>query len=253
MDLTRIKALLGSAITHRSIGTLISGAYGGQIPFRGRLIETRNPYVSARVAAALRWGLYEKAELNFVRDYLRPELDVIELGASLGVVTLEIASKQAPGKTLVSVEANPHLIRMIQQNVENNSSRRDVQIVNAAVDYSGRQEVDFTVSNNNLVSRLEASPTNDRVTVTGTTLECLLRRYPIGEYALVADIEGAEAGLILSDAAALARCRQIVIELHKTSWKNVEYTIEMLADKIQTLHGFTQIASHGAVYVFDKS
>jgi FkbM family methyltransferase len=202
--------------------------------------------------AALRWGIYEKAERNYVRKYLLPELDVVELGASLGVITLEIIQKQSRPRKLVAIEANPQLIETLKKNIEGNCTREDVEIVNAAVDYRAQDQVPFSINKDNLVSNLDGSPA-EQILVKSIRLREILQTYAITNYALVADIEGAEAGLIMNEADALRSCRQVIIELHKTTYDGTSFSVDVLADKLKTLHGFSQIASHGSVYVFEKA
>src|SRR3954467_6594406 len=131
---SRLKTAVGMVLSHRLVGALIARAYRDQIPFRSHVINTASDYVPRTAVALLRWGFYEKAEIEFIRRFLPPDLDIVELGASLGVVTLEIAARQEAAKRLVSVEANPHLIETIRTNVARNSHRTDVELINAAVD-----------------------------------------------------------------------------------------------------------------------
>lgn len=253
MNLSRAKQAIGAVISHPLIGAALSRAYGGRIPFRGNIIDTRNAYIPPQSVAALRWGYYEKAELNFVRQYLCPDLDVVELGASIGVVTLEIIGKQLSHRKLVTVEANSHLLETARRNIATNSTRKDVEVVNAAIDYSGDTRVDFIVSMNNLISRTRLSRDQTGISVPATTLEEIVRTRGIERFAVVADIEGAEAGLLLHEGKILGQCQQVIIELHRTRWDGVEYSIATLAAILRERHGFEQIASHGAVFAFERN
>ena len=251
MNLSFINRLVGAAICHPLVGNMISRFHAGRIPARGLIIDTRNRCVSPRTVAALRWGIYEKAEANYVREYLRPELDVVELGASLGVITLEILRKQSPPHKLVAVEANPHLIETLKRNIQNNCQRDDVAVVNAAVDYRGQAQVPFSIRPDNLISNVDGSLA-EQTLVRSITLRDIVQTYGINNYSLVADIEGAEAGLIMNESETLRSCRQVIIELHETTYEGTTFTIDALAQKLETLHGFSRLASHGSVYVFEK-
>src|SRR5207302_3507634 len=89
---------------------------------------------------------------NFVRDFLEPDLDVVELGSSLGVVALHILRKQSPHRKLICVEANPYLIETIQENLSRNEQGRHTTVIHAAIDYGASDEVKFNTSEDNLVS-----------------------------------------------------------------------------------------------------
>src|ERR1700730_12780210 len=82
-----VKRVIARIICHPLIGRIISLVFRDRIPSRGSLIHTKDKAVVPSVKAALFWGLYESAEVRFVKEFLRSDLDVIELGSSLGVVT----------------------------------------------------------------------------------------------------------------------------------------------------------------------
>lgn len=247
------KGRIADFICHPVVGRAMSGLLGGQIPSRGFTIDTRDKHVAARSVAYLLWGLYEKAEIDFVRHYLRSDLDVIELGSSLGVVALHILQRIGVERKLVCVEANPHLVPLIGKNLKTNASGREVAVLNRAIDYTGTGEVDFSISEDNLTSGVTASGVASGKRIKASTLGDLLGETGIkDEFALVCDIEGAEAGIIMADRDSLLRCRQIVIELHQTAYQGRDYTAEDLSEHLQATHGFRLTARHGFVYLFEK-
>ena len=79
----------------------------GQIANRGRVIDTNDFAVSAWVRTLVFWGIYETAELRLIERHLPRDIDVIELGGSIGVIAAQIAGHLIPGTRLISVEANP--------------------------------------------------------------------------------------------------------------------------------------------------
>jgi hypothetical protein len=78
-----IKKIVVLFLCHSSMGKLIGLIWNNRIPHRGSRIEVPADG-DPRVNAMLYWGIYESAEIRFVRRYLGNELDVIELGSSLG-------------------------------------------------------------------------------------------------------------------------------------------------------------------------
>jgi hypothetical protein len=90
------------------------------------------------------------------------------------------------------------------------------------------------------------------VAVPAYSLSEILDHYHIGDYSLVCDIEGAEAGFINGDDRSLDRCMQMIIELHETTWAGQHVSVaEMKADILER-HHFRLEAQHGAVFVFSR-
>lgn len=253
--MTALKRWVAGILCHPLIGRAIIALFGGRVPSlrsRGWRVALDAPGVTPRTAAQIFWGIYENAELRFVERYLRPDLDVVEIGASIGVVTSAIALHQDPARRLVCVEANPQLIDLLRRNVASNAPGHPVEVVHRAISYGGRT-VRFGLGPTNASGQLDQAGTStEAVEVPATTLAELLRERGITRFALVADIEGAEAAIIDKDADALLRCEQILIELHATRFEGRDLGVEDLVRGIEA-HGFTLRARHGPVCVFERS
>lgn len=254
----RAKRFVELALSHPGLGNLLGRVLGERIRMRGCTIDTSGA-VPGAAKAALFFGLYEKSEIRFVERYLRPDLDTVELGASLGVVSSHIARRLDPGHRLVSVEANPTYLQRARENVARNAPGVRAELVHGAVDYSapGRSHVAFEVAQGNLASHLATGAGGRVVEVPRVTLADLLSRNEIGEYNLVCDVEGAEAGVLARDGAALGRCRRIIIELHQTRFDGREIGVEELRAAIERL-GFTQrarsgLGGTGRVFAFERA
>lgn len=238
-----------------STGKLIARAFHDQIPNMGCVIDTTSPLVVPRIKAKLFLRGYEPGEINLVKKYLDPDRDVIDLGSSLGVVASHIGRRLVARRRIICVEANPQLADIIRANVTHNAPHVAVEIVSGAVEYppDGRPLVELALGFDNLVAHIvedEVGPAS--IFVPALSLSGILQRYQIGEYTLVSDIEGSEAGLIESDGAALVNCRQVIIELHHTWRGNRLISPEELRLKLQARHGFKRIDRRGSVYVFQK-
>jgi hypothetical protein len=100
------------------------------------------------------------------------------------------------------------------------------------------------------VSRVRGAHVDRRATsVPATTLGSVLREQSIGPFVLISDIEGAEAGIIFDDRESLADCRQIIVELHRTTYKGTLYEPDDLAAAIEA-RGFQLIGKDGGVWSF---
>jgi FkbM family methyltransferase len=219
--------------------------------FRGWRVETDAPTVTPRIVAQIFWGVYESAELRFVERHLRRDLDVVELGSSIGAVSSAIAQRQDPERRLLCVEANPDLVPVLRRNVARNAPGHRVEVVHAAVAY-GRESVPFASGPTSVSGRVASGDAADTREVPARSLSRLLAEHAIGDFALVSDVEGAEAAVIEHDARALAACRQIVIELHETRHDGRRLTPDDLCRALVEVHGFRLRHRRGPVCVLDR-
>jgi FkbM family methyltransferase len=212
------------------------------IRFHGYRIATEG--LSTKVKGALYWGFYESAELAFLKQHLRSDLDVVELGTSIGVVACHILSRIDPQRRLICVEASPKLTAMAARNITSNHPDRRVELLNRAVAYK-TQIVRFQEASNNL----EGKVSEDGTQVEAITLSDLLSRFQVEDYVLICDVEGAESQILHYDAQALARCRQMIIELHDSQ----EASIQQLADALTNEHKFSVLAQYDSAFCLSNS
>lgn len=243
MNITlKIKLLIDRILCNPIISSIITTTFKSRIPSRGFIIDTNNDYIPSCNAASLFWGLYERKEIEFVSKFLRPNLDVIELGSSLDAISLQIVKVQEVKRKTICVEANPYLIRTIKENLKLNYFDKKVEVLNRAIDYSLQREVTFNISKTNFGSHVDENEDAQPTLVKTATLKELLDAYQIKDFALVSDIEGAEAGMILKDIEALSQCQQMIIELHPINYEGYSYSVDELREKIENIHGFKSIA-----------
>ncbi len=154
---------------------------------------------------------YEADEGNAARRCVRPGFRVLELGAGLGFVTT-ICALQAGAENVLSVEANPALLPVIEGNLKLND-QKGVTLLHAAV--TGHAEEGATAP-----FRLGAALTSSRLAktprVSGTVDVPLI---PIADLirsqrpnVVIMDVEGAEAHLF--ERPWKCPLRYLVLELH---------------------------------------
>ncbi len=185
---------------------------------------------------AISRGTYEKNERDLLRAHLPRDLPVIELGGSFGIVSHTIRTHIAPEQTLVVVEANPGLIATCAANVGLGGSLARTHVINAALAYGQtrvRFQVDEAIHTSHIVPGDATGP--NVIDVAAVTIRSLRADHGItGRYCIVCDIEGAELFLMRGDAADLADCAAMVMELHPTAYPamggSVDELITRLAD-----------------------
>ena len=243
----KIAALL---IANQWVGRIISYIYADRIPSNGFVIDTSSN-VLPRIKARIFWRIYESAEIKFVKQYLRPDLDVVELGSSIGVLSCNISKIIGNSRKLILVEANTSLVNNIQSNLRiNGLLTANTTILPAAIsyDYTEAGTTSFYVGRSNLNSSLESG--SSKISVKSTTLSELLLSENIQHYSLVMDIEGGEVDILLNDIEALDKCEQLIVELHYVSRNGQIYTVEDLVSLFTEKAKFTLIARRGPVCVF---
>ena len=80
---------------------------------------------------------------------------MLEFGAGIRAITLQIIKKQEKSRKLICVEPNPFLIESLEKNIRLYAPWKQVEILNRALDYSGRDRVNLSVCKNNLGSEVK--------------------------------------------------------------------------------------------------
>jgi FkbM family methyltransferase len=228
-------------IGSQPIGKAIQWWFRDRIPHRKHRIYTSNSRITPETAASLFWGAYESAEIRFIRKHLNTNLDVIELGGGIGAVSCQILEVISNDSGLVVVEADPQLVDIARKNVALNYPKANCELVNVAIEYenpksfvSFQRNIKVTegnVKNKKTKIKGDRNKHDKMIRVRSERLESISQRFD--EYALVSDIEGDEAGILFEKTNALACCKQIIIELHSTTYKGEPISIEKMVKKIE--------------------
>jgi FkbM family methyltransferase len=190
---------------------------------------------------------YEEFERRVARQYIRPELPVVELGSCIGVVACVTNRVLQKGKLHVVVEANPLAIPIIETNRALNQCT--FEILNAAIAYD-RPTVTFCPSVTLDSNSLRNNSGSDPVTVETMSLRDIVHQRQIGPFTLICDIEGHEYDLVQHEADVLRLAEIIILETHARIIGDAK-TSELL-DKLTEI-GFTKIDEQATVLVLKRS
>lgn len=241
----RIKIILSKVLNHQYIGRLLSFIFNDKIPMGKYKFDLSDSLISNTTKASIFWRTYESAEIRFVKKYLSGERDVIEVGASLGVVSAFIIDKIKMGFSFYTVEANPLLINIIERNIININPTIKRKIFNKCINYKSKTAF-FKIESDNLVSKINE---NIGLAIETITIEKIIEEEKIRSFDLVCDIEGAEIDLIANiNIESLKKCRTVIIELHDTYYENTWYNQDQILE-IWKNKGFSLIDNYGSVYV----
>lgn len=227
------------------LGRLIAAAFRDRIPNHGHRIGTAPPSVSPQAKASILLRLYERREIGLLRRHLRPELDVIEAGASLGVTGALVASRLRAGRRLVAVEANPELVPELRRNLRAVAHDDRAAGVHAALAYGpDADRVAFVAGADSVLGSVARDPAAGEP-VEAVTLAGLRQTWGLDRYALVCDIEGGEWELVDQPAGVFSGCEQLFIELHD---RDGHGGTERLLQRLIDVHGFVPVERLGPVH-----
>lgn len=246
-----IKAAVARQLVRPVNGRLVARLFRDRIPCRGVRVDTSDPAVADAIKASIFFRIYESAEQRLVSRLLRADLDVVECGASLGVVSAQILRRLGPGKRLVAVEANPRLLPALRKNLDLAGGAGRAEAVHAAVHY-GAPEALLQFGAESTMGRVGDGAAGQSVRVPAATLGGLVRERGLGRYALVCDIEGAELSIALHDGEALRGCHQLVAELHACAEDGRAWAPDDLARLFEERHGLRLRARDGNVFAFER-
>lgn len=254
---SKFKSIVYNFLCNALTGSLIYYLFNEKIPdlrWSGFKFKMPKAFTNRQIVASIFWGFYESAEIRHIEKYLRDDLDVIELGSSLGIVTSHIASKLGTDMHLIALEANPFLIETISENIKrHNNGASTFEVLNFAICYDS-DEVMISISSNTTETHVVKNEhSNGTVKVRAMSFGDLIkRRTRQVNYALVCDIEGSELEIILHEKEALLQCTQLFIELHDIKSESRQYSVQQLKNELLNLHGFKIIQEHGPVIYLEK-
>jgi len=241
-------------LLYKIVGKYLVIRFGEYVPDSPSPIFIPAEWIELHKRGRVYLGLYEKNESILVRDYLDPNLDTIELGSGVGVVTSNICKVLNSGSRLVGVEGNPSLVSYASKNMHRFESTVLRSIENGIVqgEFSKNKNRKFFIDKGDFqFSSSTVGPNADEVVVQEIVLSDLLERNSYNEYQLVSDIEGAEYGILNDDSNALANCSRIVIELHECEIDGELISIDELRRMIES-KGFKLLKNQGQVFAFSK-
>lgn len=207
------------------------------------------PVAQTRCANGIYSGKHELPERQVIGKTLEPHDIVLEIGAGVGMVTMQCC-RQIGSERVHTCEANPTLLPVLQRSCELNGFHPE--LISGMVGLEAGSEEFFVAEQFVSSSRFERGKeveTRSKTTVPVYSLPSLLAR--IKPTYLVMDAEGAEADLL--DARINLSClNKICVEVHPKIIGDaaINQIVRTLAD--QGLH-LSWGKSHGVVLFFERT
>ncbi|MEK9569617.1 MAG: FkbM family methyltransferase [Paracoccaceae bacterium] len=233
-------------------------------PIWGKIVKKSNvktsvffdPYnfnlVSDSDAASIFFGIWESAELRFVKKYINNRSGtIIELGSSVGVLASAL-SKRLNNHNFYLVEASPINVSILEKVVAHLGGNNNFSIINKAVAYN-TEAVFFDHVGTISSSIYNSGQCKNSSYITTISLSSIVSKIvnengmsPNG-FTLISDIEGAEGEIFFNDIDSLSLCKTLITELEETDAFSKSVQINMLK-----AYGFKLQEFYDNVYVFVK-
>lgn len=250
-----LKKILFNLLSNKWLGALVHRYYGDKVPdlrWRGFQYDLTPLVLSPKLISSVFWGFYESAEKRLVEKYYPGDIDTIELGASIGIVSSHISRKIKNSSFLICVEANPSLLKTLETNIDRHKDQSCKLVIEQCALSTVEKPIEFYLSVNTTASNMSYSENIEPIFVKGKTLSTILKERNLNEYFLVSDIEGAEAQLFWEDSLSLKNCCGIIVELHETIFNNSLISINDMRQRLVNDLNFKEVCRDGNVFFFAK-
>lgn len=189
-------------------------------------------------------GIYERGEREIIQIYLPIDEPVIELGASIGVVSCVVNRKLTSPEQHVVVEANSELIPTLKKNRDTNGCQ--FTIIEAAIAY-GSDSVTFFSNGLSLVGSIYGK--GHSMEVPTRSLQSIAEGAGFQHFTLICDIEGSEIGLLEHEMDFIREhVGLILMETHDETPYGDE-GVTLVLDKLAA-NGFEMVDSIRTNYCF---
>ena len=168
---------------------------------------------------------YEHTATLFFQDYLKNGDSMIDVGSSIGTVTLESASHVGDKGKIYSIEPNPRIFKYLHGNIKLNNFK-NIQTFNVAL---GNEDGTISFSDNRSDDINSVNDSNTGINVTIKSLDSL----PINESSislLKIDVIGYEKFVLLGGLKCLKKIKCIHIPIIEKHFRQYGYSFQEIFD-----------------------
>jgi FkbM family methyltransferase len=176
-------------------------------------------------------GVYEEHTDAALRALVKPGMNVLEIGANVGLFTMLMSHRVGRGGSVLSFECDPVLAQILRDNVEINGFAEICTVDERAVTDSEGVLSFYTAERHRgggtLIEGLEQIPQltsseRRRIDVRTTTIDAILADHPAGFDFVKVDAEGAEPAIVSGGQKLLADTSRPLVFMMEFSPKFVQ-------------------------------
>ena len=225
-----------------------------QIDINGVKIAVRGSLLDPQIRRNLMKGRYEAAERELAAAFIQPGDQILELGASVGIVTCFLARSAGRGGKVVSVEPNVLLKPYFERQLEINGIQ--AELIHALCCPLWKQSIPedlasqtYLASYSSLSGRIARSG-EQGISVRWITAEEVCRETRLEPTAVVADIEGTEVVWTEYSPNFPESLHTIILEVHPhlVGAQKAGRVIQAVVDE-----GFRVAGAQGNVFAFQRA
>jgi FkbM family methyltransferase len=160
-------------------------------------------------------GAHEPVIAEWLHQFVRPGMTVVDVGANVGFYTLMLARLVGESGKVIAVEADPETCKLLRKNVEENFFRWVDVVSGAAHDTCGRVQIGRATASSGYSGLYYWDPA-EWIEVSAFTVDSLVDPLGVKRVEVVKiDVEGAEAGVLRGMRRLLSEDRPLILlELH---------------------------------------
>ena len=166
---------------------------------------------------------YDAPVAAFLRDRVKPGETCINVGANVGVYTLQFAKWNAPDGPVIAFEPNPATAAILKRHVALNGLGGRVRVMERAVAETPGTAT-FYVQGTDGMSRLGVpNPLLEKpspIQVEVTTLDRFCEQERIHPHWILIDVEGFEPAVLAGfrETLGASKLPQVIVEMHPDAW-----------------------------------
>jgi FkbM family methyltransferase len=189
----------------------------------------------------LKDNLHEAGEVKFLESIVKEGMQVIDIGANIGITSVAIAKRIRRGGTLYSFEPLPEYFNILKDNVSSNGLKNVKAYELAVTDQIGR--VDFY--RKELSSGIVFEEGAKKLEVPTITIDRFVSEEKIGRIDLInMDCEGSEPLVLRGAEGTLSKNKvKIFCEIHHDFLKQLGQSVEDIVQYLQGLEFQVQTIS----------
>jgi FkbM family methyltransferase len=156
------------------------------------------------------FGLYDRAELRLVREWLREGGDFVDVGAHIGLYTV-FAARYA--ERVLAIEPNAPALRQLEENVRLNGLGNVLVCAAAASASAGEAELAVAASDPAFSTLGDADFEAERIRVPTTTVDAEVERHGLAPALVKIDVQDHELEVLAGMEQTLAQRPAVLCEV----------------------------------------
>lgn len=231
--------------------------------FWPRIIEVQDTPIKIRntpYTFGTRWliktGNYEKEEIELILSIIKQEMNILEMGGSIGILTAVMANKIGPNGRIISIEASSKLTQYSKLWLE---ELGNVKVVNGFAfpvwDAPQIKITNFDEVTGNLGGTIsfDILDRNSNISKADKIFDIkrICREFAFNPNILVIDIEGSEIIMANQPLNLPSTIQYIIIEFHDWYYSDKKNDEQKIKKSILN-DGFNLIKSQSSVYLYGR-